>query len=242
MILLFLGSVRSTAIVLIALPLAVLAAFIGLFFTGDSINAMTLGGLAMAVGLLIDQSIVVLENISRHLEEGKSSFQAALDGAGEVAMPVLIISITIVVVFFPVVFLTGIGKFLFMPLALSVTFAIAASYILSMTLVPAAAARFLKGADQVAQTTNKGFFSALEHGFARLRDRYGRILRWSLAHTGVVLGIAGIVFAGSLLLIPAIGTELFPEVDAGQLMVRVRAPSGTRVELTEGVVQRVDLS
>jgi multidrug efflux pump subunit AcrB len=240
MILLFLGSVRSTAIVLIALPLAVLAAFIGLFFTGDSINAMTLGGLAMAVGLLIDQSIVVLENISRHLEEGKSPFEAALDGAGEVAMPVLIISITIVVVFFPVVFLTGIGKFLFTPLALSVTFAIAASYILSMTLVPAAAARFLKSTDHTARATDRGFFSALEHGFARLRDRYGRMLRWSLAHTGVVLGIAGLVFVGSLFLVPAIGTELFPEVDAGQLMVHVRAPSGTRVEITEGIVQRVE--
>lgn len=240
MILLFLGSVRSTAIVLIALPLAVLAAFIGLFFTGDSINAMTLGGLAMAVGLLIDQSIVVLENISRHLEEGKSPFEAALDGAGEVAMPVLIISITIVVVFFPVVFLTGIGKFLFTPLALSVTFAIAASYILSMTLVPTAAARFLKSMEKGTETTGSRFFSAFEHRFARLRDGYGRMLRWSLAHTGTVLGVAGAIFLGSLLLVLFIGTELFPEVDAGQFMVRVRASSGTRVEITEGIVQQVE--
>lgn len=235
MILLFLGSLRSTVIVLIALPLAILAAFIGLFFTGDSINAMTLGGLAMAIGLLIDQSIVVLENISRHLEEGKTPFEAALDGASEVALPVLIISITIIVVFFPVVFLTGIGKFLFTPLALSVAFAIAASYILSMTLVPTAAARFLKSTEPTA-----GGVSVFERHFARLQQRYGRLLGWSLANSGKVLSMAGLIFLGSLLLFPLLGTELFPQVDAGQLMVRVRAPSGTRVEITEGIVQRVE--
>ena len=211
MILLFLGSVRSTGIVLLALPLAVLAAFTGLYFTGDSINAMTLGGLAMAIGLLIDQSIVVLENISRHLEMGKSPFQAALDGAGEVAMPVLVISIAIVVVFFPVVFLTGIGKFLFSPLALAVTFAIGASYILSMTLVPTAAARFLGAARRGDEA---GFFSIFERRFERLRDAYARLLRWNLARSGTVLVMAGGAFAASLLLLPWIGTELFPEVDA----------------------------
>ncbi|MEE9149893.1 MAG: efflux RND transporter permease subunit, partial [Candidatus Tectomicrobia bacterium] len=240
MILLFLGSMRATAIVLLSLPLAVLAAFIGLFFSGDSINAMTLGGLAMAVGLIIDQSIVVLENISRHLEKGQTPAQAALAGAGEVVLPVLIISITIVVVFFPIVFLTGIGKFLFTPLALSVTFAIAASYILSMTLVPAAAAYFLRGRQNAEPTAVPRFLPGFERAFTKLRDRYGRVLRWSLAHTGVVLVVAGGIFLGSLGLVPFIGTELFPEVDAGQFRIRVRAPSGTRVEITEGIVEGVE--
>ncbi len=239
MVLLFLGSARSMAIVALALPLAVLAACTGLFFTGESLNAMTLGGLALAVGLLIDQTIVVLENISRHLEMGKSPLKASLDGAGEVATPVFIITLTIIVVFFPIVFLTGIGKFLFTPLALSVTLALLASYILAMTLVPTCAARFLR-AKTAGDGAGRHSRRAFERWFDPVRARYGGFLEWALARKRLVLVAALAVFFGSLALLPLIGTELFPDVDAGQLTIRVRAPSGTRVERTEELIQSVE--
>ena len=248
MVLLFLGSVRSMGIVLISLPLAILAASIGLYFSGESLNAMTLGGLALAVGLLIDQTIVVLENISRHLAMGKSSFEAALDGATEVATPMLIITLTIIAVFFPVVFLSGIGKFLFTPLALAVTFALIASYFLAMTLVPACASRFLKtkvvrtesGADAQSEAESHSGGHGFERWFTPIQEGYGRFLAWVLGRRLLVLLAVAVVFFGSLTLYPLIGTELFPGVDAGQLMIRMRAPSGTRVEVTEGVIKEVE--
>lgn len=245
MVLLFLGSVRSMGIVLISLPLAIMAAVVGLFFAGESLNAMTLGGLALAVGLLIDQTIVVLENISRHLDMGKQPFKAALDGATEVATPLLIITLTIIAVFFPIVFMAGIGKFLFTPLAMAVTFALLASYVLAMMLVPASAARFLKpnraesgqsGTESAGRSGGHGF----EGWFDPLTDRYGRFIEWVLGRKKSVLTAAAGVFLGSLALYPMIGTELFPAVDAGQLMVRVRAPSGTRVEVTEEIIAGVE--
>src|SRR5437899_3141748 len=144
MVFIFLGSYRPTLIVIIALPLACLGAFIGLYFTHQTLNAMTLGGLALVIGLLIDESIVVLENVSRHLELGKSAFEAARDGASEVTRPLTIVTVTISIVFFPIAFLTGIGKFLFAPLALSVIFAILTSRLLATTLVPVCAAKFLR--------------------------------------------------------------------------------------------------
>ncbi len=140
----FLRSLRTTFIVVIAIPIAVFAAIVGLYYTGQSLNAMTLGGLALAIGILVDQSIVVIENIVRHLGMGKTPEQAAVDGASEVAMPVLVSTITFIVVFYPVVFLSGTAKFLFTPLALSATFAIVASYLVAITLLPAYCARFLK--------------------------------------------------------------------------------------------------
>src|SRR5260370_37263287 len=176
MVLIFLGSVRSMFIVLLSLPLAIMAACVGLYFGGESLNAITLGGLALAVGLLIDQSIVVLENITRHQRMGNPSFQAALDGAAGVATPMLIITLAIIAVLFPVDFLAGIGKFLFTPLALAVAFALIASYILAMTLVPTCASRFLKtkptkpndetGSDAVDQPSH----DARGHGFERWFD------------------------------------------------------------------------
>ncbi len=250
MVLIFLGSVRSMFIVLLSLPLAIMTACVGLYFGGESLNAITLGGLALAVGLLIDQSIVVLENITRHQRMGKPSFQAALDGAAEVATPMLIITLAIIAVFFPVVFLAGIGKFLFTPLALAVGFALIASYILAMTLVPTCASRFLKtkptkpndetGSDAVDQPSHDARSHGFERWFDPIRDRYGRRLEWILARRKRVLVVVAIIFFGSLALYPLIGTELFPTVDAGQLMIRMRAPSGTRVEVTENFVKEVE--
>ncbi len=239
MILLFIGSFRSTLLITLAIPLSILAAFLGLYFTGNSINAMVLGGLALAVGRLVDDAIVVLENTDRHLAMDKPPAQAALEGAGEVAMPVLVATITTIVVFFPVVFLTGIGKFLFTPLALAVAFAIAASYFVAMTVVPVYCARFLRRQPEAGEG-RYAVLAAVDRGFSRLRNSYRRRLRWALAYRGLVLSSAGILFIASLGLARYVGTELFPEVDAGQMSIRLRAPSGLRIERTEDLVAHIE--
>ncbi len=237
MVLLFLGSVRSTLIVAISLPLAVLAAFIALYFTGQTINAMTLGGLALATGMLMDNAIVVIENTFRHLEMGKSPAQAAREGVLEVAMPVLVATISIAIVFAPVIFLTGIGKFLFTPLALAVVFALGASYLLSMLLVPAACARFVKPHMAGHAPRRK---SLSERWFDWLQDRYTDLLAWTMRHRALTLAGIAATFCGALLLVPLLGRELFPQIDAGQFMILVRAPSGTRMEKAEEYAGRVE--
>lgn len=246
MVLLFLGSVRSMAIVLLSLPLAVLAAITALYFTGQSLNSMTLGGLALAVGLLIDQSIVVLENISRHLQAGKPIREAAHVGASEMAQPVFVISLTIAIVFFPVVFLTGVARFLFAPLALSVVFAIGASYLLAMTLIPASTVRLLRhqSAPGVVQEPGKGAVTRglqrFRQAFERFVPRYEHMLRWVLLRRRATL-LAGVsLFALSLLTLPWIGRELFPRTDAGQFTIYLRLPAGTRIEKTEERVSEIE--
>ncbi|MBI5394472.1 MAG: efflux RND transporter permease subunit [Verrucomicrobia bacterium] len=237
MVLVFLGSIRPTFIVLLALPLAVLGSFIGLYFTHQTINIMTLAGLALVIGLLIDESIVVLENTSRHLALGKSAFEAARDGAGEVTRPLTIVTITVSVVFFPIVFLAGLGKFLFTPLALAVIFAICTSRLLATTLVPVCAAKFLRqrSADGPAAThdDHDGWFSSIRRAYQRLLAIALR-LRWL-----VLIGVAAL-FGGSLLLFKSVGTELFPQTDAGQFTILLRAPTGLRIEKTEELTKRVE--
>ncbi|MDA1272690.1 MAG: efflux RND transporter permease subunit [Verrucomicrobia bacterium] len=236
LVLIFLGSFRPMFIVLLSLPLACLGAFIGLYFTGESLNAMTLGGLALAVGLLIDQSIVVIENTERHLSLGKSPMDAARDGAMEVAKPLLIITVTLAVVFFPVVFLTGIGKFLFTPLAKTVIIAIGTSYILALTLVPVCAAKFLR-----ARKCSADYKSALHDGwFHRVRQTYERLLNKALALRWLVLGATALLFVASLFLFKLMGTELFPQTDAGQFMVKVRGQTGLRIERSEELIAEVE--
>jgi CzcA family heavy metal efflux pump len=238
MILVFLGSVRPMFIVLLTLPLAILSSLIGLYFTGKSVNAMTLGGLALAVGLLIDQSIVVIENISRHLELGESPKEAALAGATEIAKPLFIITLTIIVVFFPLIFMTGIGKFLFTPLGLSVAFAIGSSYVLAIVLVPVCSAKFLKQVEN--NETNSSFFIFFERKYSALRNWYKNLLIGLMRRKKSVLIVTFLFFIGSLTLYPFIGQELFPEIDSGQLMIKVRAQTGTRVEKTEQLVTRIE--
>lgn len=238
MVLIFIGSVRSTAIIVLTIPLSVLAAMIGLYFTGNTLNTMTLGGLALVMGRLVDDPIVDIENTFRHLKMGKSPRQAALDSAMEIAMPVLVATITTVVVFFPVVFLFGIGKYLFTPLAISVTFAMFASYILSRTLSPAYCAYFLKP----QQADEKRFWMAqmCDTGFELVRNAYTNLLRGAIRVRWLVfLGSLGLLGA-SLLLYPLLGQELFPVTDAGQIVINVRAPSGTRIELSEKLTQKVE--
>lgn len=242
MILIFLGSVRSTLIIALAIPLSILAALIGLYFTNNSVNVMTLGGLALVMGRLVDDAIVVLENTHRHLQMGKPPAQAALDAAGEVAMPVLVATITTAVVFFPVIFLSGLGKFLFTPLALAVTFAIGGSYLVSMTLVPICCAKFFRA--RLPDVTHSGGppKTLADRLTQRLAGACSLVVAWALRHRLLVTATTVAAFGASLLLYPRIGRELFPAVDAGQFTLRVRAPSGTRVEESEKLIARIEKS
>lgn len=239
-VLVFLGSARFTLVIFFTIPLSILAALIGLYATGDTLNSMTLGGLALAVGRLVDDSIVVLENTVRHLRMGKKPADAARDAAEEVAMPVVVSTVTTVVVFFPVVFLTGLGRFLFSPLALSVAFAMAASYVLAMTLIPAYSARFLRAATELSGSARASLVRRLAHTLDGLRDIYESWLRRALGRRRAVLVAAGGAFAAALALYPFLGKELFPPIDAGQFTILVRAPSGTRIELSEELASRVE--
>ena len=227
-VLLFLRSIRSTAIVLVAIPMAVLGAFFALFLTGDTINAMTLGGLSLSIGILVDQSIVVMENIMRHRKMGKSSIQAAYDGAGEVAMPVFVSTMTFMVVFFPVIFLSGMAKFLFTPLALAVIFATLTSYLLAMTFIPSAAARLPKAIEK-----EDGFFD-------RLARAYRGVAAVTLRFRWAVLIAAFSLFGLAAFGLTRLGTELFPPVDAGQFMILVRAQPGTPLTTTEVLVEEIE--
>jgi multidrug efflux pump subunit AcrB len=237
MILIFIGSFRSTGVVLLSIPLSIMAAIAALYFTDNSLNVMTLGGLALAVGRLVDDSIVVLENTHRHVDLGASPAAAALDAAEEVRMPILVATVVTVVVFAPVVFLTGVGKFLFTPLALSVTFAILASYAAALTVVPVYCAKFLKPA---SETTSPAWFRLFERGFDRFNAAYCRSLDWMLDHKALTGVAVLLLVAGSALLYPRIGRELFPQVDVGQFAIQMRAPSGTRIEITEKRVTEVE--
>jgi multidrug efflux pump subunit AcrB len=229
-VLLFLRSVRSTLIIVLAIPLSILAAVIGLSYTGDTVNAMTLGGLALAVGILVDQSIVVLENVVRHARMGKTSFQAALEGTQEVALPILVSTITFIVVFYPVVFLSGLARFLFTPLAVAATIAIIASYLMSITLVPAYCAKFVR----VRPT------ATTEEAVGPMGRGYGRILSGVLRIRYLVVLATLAAFALSVPLLLTTGQELFPAVDAKQFTMFVRMPSGTRLEVTEETIHAVE--
>jgi multidrug efflux pump subunit AcrB len=228
-VLLFLRSLRMTAIIVLAIPLSILIAVIGLYYTGDTINAMTLGGLALAVGILVDQAIVVLENIVRHADMGKKPFDAALDGAREVAMPVLVSTLTFVIVFYPVVFLSGLARFLFTPLAVAASIAIVGSYVIALTLVPAYCARFLHR----SQRSETGRERRNSGGYTRLLGTLVRFRIPTVLASVLLLAVAALAMT-------RMGTELFPPVDPGQFTVYVRMPSGTRVERTEATVARIE--
>jgi len=230
-LILFLGNFRSSLIVAISLPLSILFAFIVLYITGQAINSITLGGMALVLGLLVDNSIVVLENIDRHLKMGKDSFAAAKDAALEVANPVLASTLVIMVVFFPVLFLTGITKFLFSPLAITVAGAMIGSYIFALTLIPIMGAFFFKNhlpdSDRKPKRNTLGFFQRF---IDRLGLKYQNSLSNTLKYRWPVLGITVLLLATSLFLLKNTGYELFPKTDVGQMEITVRMESGTRLE------------
>ncbi|MGD1088520.1 MAG: efflux RND transporter permease subunit [Verrucomicrobiota bacterium] len=247
MILVFLGSMRATIAVFLSIPLSALATFIALSIGNSTVNVMILGGLALAFSRLIDNSVVVLENIFRHMEMGESPEVAAERGGREVALPVLAATLATVVVFFPVMFLYGVSKFLFMALALAVILSLFASYLVAMTVVPLFCAKLIKGhhghdENETDAPKNRGarFNRWFNHKFKQMLDRYESVLSLALLRpVATVLGITGI-FILSLALYPLIGEAYFPRTDPSQFVINLKAPTGTRIELTDQLVQQAE--
>jgi multidrug efflux pump subunit AcrB len=242
MVLLFVGSARSMLIVITSIPLAILTAIIGLNLSGQTINTMTLGGIALAIGMLVDDATVEVENIHRNQVMDKPLLVAILDGAHQIATPTLVGTLSICIVFFPVVLLSGVARFLFTPLALSVVYAMLTSYLLSRTLVPTMASYLLPESHQeLDQSTFIGrFLHGFEARFERLRALYASALEAFVTHRAIGLTAVGLMILGTLPLLLIVGQDFFPTVDAGMMRLHVRAPTGTRIERTEQIVQGVE--
>ncbi len=263
MILVFLGSWRSTLIITVSIPLAILSSLIGLSALGETINVMTLGGLALAVGILVDDATVTIENINWHLEQGKDVTTAILDGGNQIIVPALFSLLSICIVFVPMFFLQGVARYLFVPLAEAVVFALVASFLLSRTLVPTLAKYLLRPHSSVhphasghtqyvmalhapgaRQSGWSGplvrFQQEFERRFAAARKGYFDLLRLATMHRrGFLLGAGGIVGA-SFVLVPFLGADFFPSVDAGQIKMQVRAQTGTRIEETARLCDQIE--
>ena len=247
MILLFLGSWRATLVVVISIPLSILVSIIVLYALGQTLNVMTLGGMSLAVGILVDDATVEIENIHRNLAQQKPLLRAILDGAQEIAVPAFVATLCICIVFIPVVLITGAARSLFVPLAMAVVFAMLTSYMLSRTLVPTMVRYLLRseaaqhaGGHQVPVSLPGRFYAAFERGFNRLRMAYGGWLALVLHRRGLfVAGFLGFVVL-SLSLFPMIGRDFFPSVDAGTIKLHVRGPSGTRIEETEKRIASIE--
>jgi multidrug efflux pump subunit AcrB len=242
MVLVFLGSARSTLIVIVSIPLSILGAIIGLAVSGQTINIMSLGGLALAVGMLVDDATVEVENIHRNHAAGKPLLEAILAGAQQIAMPTFVGTLSICIVFAPIVMLQGVAKYLFLPLALAVVYAMLLSYLLSRTLVPSMARHLLpdepethEGAGWLAR-----FPRAFEARFERVRESYRRNLGRVIVRRRLFLAVAAVAILASGLLLLVVGQDFFPAVDAGMMRLHVRAPTGTRIEETERLVDRVE--
>jgi len=244
MILLFLGSWRSTVIIAISIPLSILVSITMLSALHETINLMTLGGLALAVGILVDDATVAIENIERNLAQGKDTVRAILDGSQEIAIPALVSTLCICIVFVPMFFLTGVAKFLFVPLAEAVVFAMLASYFFSRTLVPTMAMYLLKGHHGEEYATGKDIFSRAQRGFAqgfdRMRGAYRASLSFCLQRAWLFVGLFLFFCVASMALIPVLGRDFFPSVDAGLIRLHMRARAGQRVEETAREADGVD--
>lgn len=235
MILLFLGSFRSTLIIATSIPLAVLSSIAALSALGETLNIMTLGGLALAVGILVDEATVTIENINYHLEQGKDVETAILDGADQIATPAFVSMLCICIVFVPMFFLEGVAKFLFVPMAEAVVFAMIASFILSRTLVPTMAKYLLKPHQPSAhQKPTRNPFVLFQRGFERafevMRSAYRDLLQRALTHRAVFLVVSFAFILSSFYLVPYLGRNFFPAVDGGQILMHARLEIGTRVE------------
>jgi CzcA family heavy metal efflux pump len=244
MILVFLGNWRTTFVIVISIPLAILCSIITLSALGETMNIMTLGGLALAVGILVDDATVEIENIERNLRQGKELRTAILDGAAQIAVPAFVSTLCICIVFVPMFFLTGTARYLFVPLAEAVVFAMLASYLLSRTVVPTLVMYFLRHHVHDTGTEARGWFgrfhARFETGFERLRSVYRSWLNACLHHRGL-FAICFLAFcAASCLLTPFLGQDFFPRVDAGQMRLHVRAKTGTRVEETAALCDHVE--
>ena len=251
MILLFLGSWRATLIIAISIPLAMISSLILLSVLGQTINIMTLGGLALAVGILVDDATVAIENMTHHIEQGQPLLQAILEGSGEIAVPTLISTLSICIVFVPMMLLSGVARYLFTPLAEAVVFAMLASYFLSRTLVPTLAMYLLRGAHKTGEEGGEDarplnrfqrFQQGFERGFEGLRSRYQRVLEAALAAPRRFAAGFLIVCIGSLTLVPFLGRDFFPQIDSGQIRLHMRAKTGTRIEQTARLADEIENS
>jgi multidrug efflux pump subunit AcrB len=245
MILIFLGSWRSTLIIAISIPLSILTSVMVLSFLGETINIMTLGGLALAVGILVDDATVTIENIERHLEEGAALHDGILEGAAQIAVPALVSTLCICIVFLPMFFLSGVAKYLFVPLAEAVIFAMIASYILSRTLVPTLAMYLLQAKHHGGQESRNPFVRfqrGFERLFERLRLNYSSLLARLVSLRLAFVPIFLIVCLCAFALVPFLGQDFFPDTDSGQFILHVRAKTGTRIEETARLADQVETS
>ncbi len=244
MILLFLGSWRSTLIIAVSIPLSILTSVIVLGFLGETINIMTLGGLALAVGVLVDDATVTIENIERYLEEGHELHDAILGGAGQIAVPALVSTLCICIVFLPMFFLGGVARYLFVPLAEAVVFAMIASYILSRTLVPTLAMYLLKSKHYAARSRNPLvlFQRGFERAFEKIRESYRVMLALLVSNRKAFVPIFLLACCSLFTLIPFLGQDFFPDTDSGQFILHVRAKTGTRIEETASIFDLVEKS
>src|SRR5579883_1875564 len=245
MILLFLGTWRSTLIVTISIPLSILSSIILLDALGETINLMTLGGLALAVGILVDDATVTIENINRYLEEGRGVEEAIVAGAQQIILPAFVSTLSVCIVFVPMFLLSGVARYLFVPMAEAVVFAMATSFVLSRTLVLTLAKYWLRTAAQEHAAAGRPgplqrAQQRFEAAFERARGRYRSLLEAALRHRGKFIPAFLACAAASLLIYPTLGRNFFPEVDAGQIKLHVLGPTGTRVEDTAALVDRVE--
>jgi multidrug efflux pump subunit AcrB len=249
MILLFLGSWRSTVVVMISIPLSILTSLVVLYFLGETLNTMTLGGLALAVGILVDDSTVTIENTHRLLTEERLPLpEATLHGAAGIAVPTLVSTLAISCVFTSVIFLDGPAKYLFTPLGLAVVFAMLASYALSRTLTPITIGLLLKGERHgAASVPRSGWFSwigafhaAFERGFERMRGNYARLLTGLLNHRFIIPGVMATILLLGGVMLTLVGRDFYPAIDGGQIQLHVRAPAGTRIEETERIFHAIE--
>src|ERR1700736_2742548 len=251
MILIFLGDWKSTLIIAISIPLAILSSIAVLTALGQTINIMTLGGLALAVGILVDDATVTIENIDRHLAEGKPTLEAIRDGAAQIAVPALVSTLCICIVFVPIFFLSGVAKYLFSPLAEAVIFAMVASYILSRTLVPTLAMYWMPSHQGASHpdgqkkrfrlfTWFSRFHRWFNNRFEKFREGYRDLLSFGLRHGGVLTCLVLGFTAVSMALVPFLGQDFFPSVDAGEFDLHIRVRSGTRIEETARSVDQIE--
>jgi multidrug efflux pump subunit AcrB len=248
MILIFLGSFRSTVIIAVSIPLSILCSLIMLYVLHETINIMTLGGLALAVGILVDDATVEIENINRNLESGKEIEQAILDGAAQIATPALVSTLAICIVFVPMFLLSGVARYLFVPLAEAVVFAMLASYLLSRTVVPTMAKYLLTEHDDAQNAKKQAsrnpfvrFQHGFETGFEKMRNAYVRLLTVCVDHAAIFLVLFTVFALASVgLLLPSLGQDFFPSVDSGQFKIHVRARTGTRIEETALLCDHID--
>src|ERR1019366_8890974 len=259
MILVFLGSWRSVLVACSSIPLSIACAIVGLKATGNSFNIMTLGGLSLSIGLLVDVAVITVENIHRNRELGKPLTVSILEGAVQISLPVIMATLAICVVFFPVVLLEGPARFLFVPMAIAVVVAMLAAYFLSRTLVKTLSRMLLAGEvahghghDVEAPPAPTGhrpsaisrfsfwFNHSRDRAFGRFRDAYGRLLRVLVTHPAFTLGVVALLVLATAAVAPSIGTDFFPSTDAGLMKLHFRAPSGSRIEYTDALVAQVE--